>query len=192
MIAPDAPDTSDALLVARSIDGDTSAFETLVRRYFRAAYAVALALTGERADAEDVSQDAFVTCWERLHECHSPDRFAAWMMRIVRNRAHNQRDYLRVRRTSSLDAAGAVAGPQSPARDAERAELAEHLLRALAHLSPVRREVVLLHDLEGWRHREIGEALGISDMMSRRHLSDARRLLRDQLGAHTLTGNEHD
>lgn len=191
MIASDAPNTPDALLVARSLDGDPSAFEILVRRHFRAAYVIALALTGERADAEDVCQDAFVRCWERLHECHSPDRFVAWMMRIVRNQAHNRRDYLHVRRSSSLDAAGGVASTHSPARDAERSEIAEHLLRALSHLSAVRREVVLLHDLEGWRHREIAEALGISDMMSRRHLMDARRLLRERLGAHTLTGTAH-
>ncbi|MEJ7812263.1 MAG: sigma-70 family RNA polymerase sigma factor [Gemmatimonadaceae bacterium] len=196
MIAPDAPDTahtSDARLVAWSLDGDSAAFETLVRRHYRAAYAVALALTGERADAEDVCQDAFVRCWERLHECHDPRRFAAWLVRIVRNRAHNLRDYLRVRRAAPLDAADSAAGPHapdSPARDVERAELAEHLLHALGHLSVVRRQVVLLHDLEGWRHREIAEALGISEVMSRRHLTDARRLLREQLGAHSLTGNE--
>ena len=192
MIATDASDTPDAQLVAQSLEGNSSAFETLVRRHFRAAYLVALALTGERADAEDVCQDAFVRCWERLHECHSPDRFVAWMVRIVRNRAHNRRDYLRVRRTSSLEAAGGIAGPHSPARDAERAELAEHLLRALAYLSTVRREVVLLHDLEGWRHREIAVALGISDVMSRRHLTDARRVLRERLGAHTFTSIEYD
>ena len=192
MIASDAPSTPDALLVARSLDGDTAAFEILVRRHFRAAYVIALALTGESADAEDVCQDAFVRCWERLHECHSPDRFVAWMVRIVRNHAHNRRDYMAVRRSSSLDSARGVASSHSPARDAERAELAEHLLRALSHLTPVRREVVLLHDLEGWRHREIAEALGISQVMSRRHLSDARCLLRERLSAHTLTGTEHD
>ena len=79
-----------------------------------------------------------------------------------------------------------------PEHLAVAAEMKEALEAAIAAMSDKLRPVVLLHDLEGWRHREIAEALGISDVMARRHLMDARRLLREQLGAHTLTGTEHD
>src|SRR5215211_1080262 len=88
---------SDASLVARARLGDASATETLLRRYFRAAYVVAFARVGNRFDAEDVCQDAFIRCVERLEDCRQPDKFGAWLIRIVRNTAHNRGDYLRVR-----------------------------------------------------------------------------------------------
>ena len=62
-------------------------------------------------------------------------------------------------------------------------EIREHLEEGLKGLSEVRREVVLLHDLEGWKHREIGERLGIPDGTVRSHLHFARKHLRDRLGA---------
>src|SRR5689334_11779852 len=87
--APVSVAPTDATLVARSRDGDGGAFETLVRRHYRAAYSVALAQTTNSADAEDVCHDAFVRAAERLSECRQPDRFAQWLCAIVRNHARN-------------------------------------------------------------------------------------------------------
>lgn len=183
MTGPDV--LSDADCVERARRGDAAAFETLVRRHFRAAYAVALAVVGNRFDAEDVCQDAFVRAAERLSECRDPSRFAPWLFRIVRNRALNLRDYQRVRAAAPLeDDTAAVAG--SAHRDLEREEMRERLEAALARLNRVQREVVLLHDLEGWKHRAIAEALGMSEGMSRQHLFAARRLLREHLGHYVL------
>ena len=182
---------SDAALVARALAGDADSFEALVRRHFRAAYAVALALTREPADADDVCQDAFVRAWERLADCREPDRFAAWLAQIVRNRARNRLAYFRVRRAWPLSAAADRAAAASPHADAEREELRRALLAALGTLPPVQREVVMLHDLEGMRHGEVAELVGCSEMMSRRHLSDARRVLRQRL-ADRYPGGEHD
>ena len=183
---------SDARLVARAREGDAGALEALLRRHFRAAYVVALALTGEPADAEDVCQEAFVRCWERLGDCRDPERFVAWLMRIVRNTAHNYRDYLAVRRAEPLSDALRAGRDASPALAAGRAELADRLRSALAELAEEQREVVLLHDLEGWPHRDIAAALGISELMSRRHLSDARRTLRTILGGYAALETDHD
>src|SRR5215213_9242247 len=96
---------SDAALVGRVRAGDAAAFESLMRRHFRAAYLVALARVCNEVDAEDVCQDAFVASWRHIHECRDPARFGAWLMRIVRNTAHNRGDYLRVRAAEPLDAA---------------------------------------------------------------------------------------
>ena len=182
---------SDAALVARALAGDADSFEALVHRHFRAAYAVALALTREPADADDVCQDAFVRAWERLADCREPERFAAWLAQIVRNRARNRLAYFRVRRAAPLSAAADRAGAASPHADAEREELRRALLAALGTLPPVQREVVMLHDLEGMRHGEVAELVGCSEGMSRRHLSDARRVLRQRL-ADRYPGGEHD
>ena len=113
----------------------------------------------------------------RLDDCRSPDRFAGWLLAIVRNRARNlvRREVLRD--TDVLPETGAARG-RTPEKEAEHAELQERLERALQRLPEVQREIVLLHDLEGWRHREIAERLGIPSGTVRSHLHFARKSLR--------------
>ncbi len=172
---------SDATLVARARQGSAEAFEALVRRHLKASYAVALAQLGEPADAEDVCQDAFVTALKRIEECRKPDQFGAWLLTIVRNRAHDYRRYRGIREALPLDAAYEASGGADPHREAERSELREDLVGAMRGLSETQREVVLLHDFEGWSHKEIGEKLGISDGSARVHLFKARKTLRERL-----------
>jgi len=174
-------DLPDALLVERARRGEAEAFEELVRRHYRAAYAVALAILGSAMDAEDVCQDAFVRAIERLDELRRPGRFAAWLLQIVRNRARNYHNYRRVRSAMPLDAVS-TAGDDDTARATERSALRDELESALSDLSEIQREVVLLHDMEGWKHREIAKTLEISEGMSRQHLMVARRTLRERLG----------
>jgi RNA polymerase sigma-70 factor, ECF subfamily len=173
---------SDADLVARVRHKDAAAFEELMRRYFRTAFLVAFAHVGNREDAEDVCQDAFAKCWERIVECRDPTRVGPWMISIVRNAAHNRRDYLRVRDTEQLDAGTLLGSPARPDRQLDLAELRLRLTSALQSLRPIQREVVMLHDYEGWNHVEVAARLDLSELMSRRHLSDARKHLREMLG----------
>lgn len=173
----------EARLVERARAGDASAFEHLVRAHLRPAYAVALAVMGHPQDAEDVCQDAFVLALERLDQCRDPGRFTAWLLQIVRNQARNAQRARSVRDTVALEEDTAASGLDSPARSAERAELRERLRAGLATLTETQREVVLLHDLEGWPHREIADALGIAEGTARYHLSHARRALRAHLGS---------
>jgi RNA polymerase sigma-70 factor, ECF subfamily len=170
--------TSDSDLVLLSRQGDGDAFEMLVRRYMRPAYAIAMSVVREPADAEDVCQDAFVRALERLDDCE-PARFGAWMLRIVRNRAHSVRRYLGVRDAAPLDAVPLASNEPSPRREMERSQLRQDLLDALGTLKEVQRQVVLLHDLEGWKHREISEVLELPEGTVRAHLFHARRALRE-------------
>jgi len=185
MASDGIPDLPDRLQVERARRGDAAAYGALVRRHYRAAYAVALAVLGNPMDAEDVCQDAFLRALERLDSLRKPERFSAWLLQIVRNQARNFRSYRRLRSARPLDESSAAAD-EDPAREAERQELRRELESALSGLSEIEREVVLLHDLEGWKHREIAEALGLSEGMSRQHLMGARRLLRDRLGTKLL------
>lgn len=169
-------------LVLRTRDGDPQACERLVRLHLDAAYATALAVLRDPANAEDVAHDAFVTALERLEECRQPESFAAWLLQIVRNQARNHLRRAGVRRTELLEESTAYAS-DDPSHDAERAELRAELSAGLEQLSETQREVVLLHDMEGWRHREIGEALGMPEGTVRYHLSTARRALRALLGS---------
>lgn len=168
---------SRADLLRRARSGDTGAFEALLDECFDAAYAVALGVTGTPQDAEDVCQDAFVRAWRRLEQCRDGERFRGWLMAVVRSVALNHRVTVSRRRGVPLDDTLSSATGR-PDADAARAELRRGLEEAVRHLGRAQREVLLLYDLEGWRHAEIAGLLGISEAMSRRHLSDARARMR--------------
>jgi len=174
---PEAPATPVADLVRAARRGDATATEQLVRRHLRAAYAVALAVLGRPADAEDIAQDAFMIAIDKLDDCREPARFSGWLVQIVRNRALHALDKRKLRDVSD-DIAGAVA--HVPASDVV---LRGQLLAALETLTPVQREVVLLHDLDEWTHAEIADALGLTETNCRQHLFTARRTLRARLEA---------
>lgn len=171
---------TDAQLVARVRRGDRAAAGALAERYLRACRAVALAVTGNESDADDVCQDAFVAAIERIDGCRQPDRFGAWLMQIVRNRA---RDQLRARARPilSIDGMEIASTRASPAVEAERQDEQTRLLAAMKELPEERREVLLLHDLEGWTHREIAERMGLPPGTVRSHLHHARRRIRGLL-----------
>jgi RNA polymerase sigma-70 factor (ECF subfamily) len=174
----------DRILVARARMGDASAFEALVRRHARAAFAVAWSVLANHDDAEDVCQEAWVRALERLEECRHPDRFAFWLLQIVRNRARNYVQHRRVRTTEPLETAFGAdgpAGPGDPRQDLTRERQRLALERAMVQLPESLREVLLLHDLSGWRHREIAAELGISEVLSRQRLFQARAKLRQLL-----------
>jgi RNA polymerase sigma-70 factor, ECF subfamily len=172
---------TDAALVAQTCRGDAAAFEALVRRHYSVAFAVALAHTGHRSDAEDVCHDAFVRAAARLEDCRQPDRFIQWLCAIVRNQARNTIARGLVRRAAALDHHTAASKDDS-ARLVEQTELRLRLEAALSTLSPVQREVVLLHDVDGLTHETIAGVVGTSPGMSRQHLFNARRRLREVLG----------
>jgi RNA polymerase sigma-70 factor (ECF subfamily) len=184
-----AADTGRLVRLAR--EGDSVAFEQLVHRHLRAAYAVALAITGDADDAEDVAQDSFVVALERLDDCADPERFSAWLLKIVRNRALNWRRSRARRATTPLHEV-VVPANSDPERDTERVLLRERLMEEIATLTELQRQVLLLHDLEGYRHREVAEVLGISEVSSRVHLFAARRALKSRLNGrykHEGTGS---
>jgi RNA polymerase sigma-70 factor, ECF subfamily len=172
-------DESDAELVAAVRNGSRASAGQLAERYLRHCRAVALAFVSEPADAEDIAQDSFIYAMRRIDDCRQPDRFSGWLFQIVRNRARNF-----VRDGRRRDVLGRTAAPNaavSPLADAERAQLRSRLLSALSHLSPERREVVLLHDLEGWTHVAIAERMDLPPGTVRSHLHHARRKLRKLL-----------
>ncbi len=167
-----------APLVIRAQSGDRDAFAQLTRTYLRAAYSIALAILRRPTDAEDIAQDALILAFERLGTCREPARFAAWLMQIVRNQARNALASRKLRDVPAEDCTDELPGELSTP---EASSYRGQLLNALGRLTAVRREVVLLHDLEGWTHPEIADALQISELMSRQHLFVARRELREQL-----------
>lgn len=168
----------DAELVRGIRRGDRDSAAQLAERYLAPARTVALAILNERAAAEDVAQDAFVYAIERIDDCRQPDRFGAWLMQIVRNRSRNHLRDNRPERNVPVDEIDLRSSRPSPEREAERSELRDRLQAALAQVDEDHRTVLLLHDLEGWKHAEIARHLGIPPGTARSHLHHARKKLR--------------
>jgi RNA polymerase sigma-70 factor (ECF subfamily) len=180
-LAEEAEEPSDAHLVARAQDGDPSAFESLVKRHIRAAHAVAYAVLGERADADDAVQDGFLSAMQHLDSCSPAEKFRAWLLTIVRNRAFDLKRRGRVRAVEMLEEGTAQAHGPSPLDVTERSELNAQLSAAIGTLTDTQREVLMMHDVEGWKHADIAELLGLAESTVRVHLLHARRRLRTQL-----------
>jgi RNA polymerase sigma-70 factor (ECF subfamily) len=179
-------------LVHRVQRGEEDAFTGLVRAFLRPAYSIALSVVGRPADAEDIAQEAFLKAFQSIDTCREPERFTAWLFQIVRNRARN---FLDSRRLRDVAPAGAKILELATV-PSESAGIREALISALDDLEVEKREVVLLHDLEDWTHKEIAEVLDISEVHSRQHLFQARQILRAKLGGElpqkTSAGSEEN
>lgn len=169
-----------ALLFARPLAGDAAAVEQLVRRCFRPACAVALAATRVPAEAEVLVQESLIVALQRLGECREPARFQHWLLQIVRNPSLNRLEQQKVR-DAHADAEQARQAPEAPPPASGDHALRRRLVEARGTLADREREVVLLHDLEGWTHAESADALETTEGTSRQYLFQARRKLRQLL-----------
>jgi len=168
-------------VIARVQDGDTAAFDMIVRRYMRSAFAVAYRVLGHREDAEDVVQEAFLAALANIRSFDTSRRFGPWLHRIVVTRGLNFRK-ARSRRTADVlrDADVASAAP-GPAAAADHAGLQAAVVAALQRLPERQRMVVQLFELDGFSGAEIATMLGISPGTVRWYLHEARQALRGML-----------
>ncbi|HEY3215216.1 MAG TPA: sigma-70 family RNA polymerase sigma factor [Candidatus Eisenbacteria bacterium] len=164
------------LAEALMLRGDEQAFRTLYRRHTPTLYQMALRLLGgSEADAEDVVQDAWIRATTRLSTFRWESSFRTWLVGIGLNRA---REVLRRRgRRRTIDLAQADGHGVPPSRDGDRVDLE----RAIAELPDGSRAVLVLHDIEGFTHEEIGRRLKIAVGTSKSQLFAARRALRARL-----------
>ena len=171
------PDERSLVLAAQR--GEREAFSELVRTHERRAYAVARAIVVNHEDAEDAVQEAFLHAYRALHRFLPDQAFGAWLHRIVANAALDITRRRKVRDADELPETVA-----SPFRDpAESSELRRRLQEALESLPPRQRAVIVLHDVEGFKHAEIGTMLGIPEGTARSDLHYARSHLRAVLGS---------
>jgi RNA polymerase sigma-70 factor (ECF subfamily) len=176
--APSADALEERALVLAAQQGDSAAFAGLVRRHQRRAYAVARAIVLSHDDAEDAVQEGFLHAFRALERFRPEQAFGAWLHRIVANAALDI-----ARRRKVRDADELPETLSSPHRDpAEADELRRRLAQALETLGDRQRSVIVLHDVEGYKHAEIGALLGIPEGTARSDLHHARAHLRRQLG----------
>jgi RNA polymerase sigma factor (sigma-70 family) len=170
---------TDASLARDAAGGDTGAFEQLYRRHAGRVHGAVLRLVGyDHGRAEELVQEAFVRAWQKLGSFRHESAFGTWLYRLAVNTALMS---LRARHNDPLRDSGeelpesADAPPFCPV---ERDELTA----AIGRLPPRARAVLVLHDIEGWKHHEIAEELGMAVGSSKAQLHRARGLLRTALG----------
>jgi RNA polymerase sigma-70 factor (ECF subfamily) len=179
---PDAsPRDEDHALVRAAGGGDVRAFEALYRRHSRRIYAVLWRLCGHEARAEELVQDAFVRAWQALPGFRFESAFSTWLHRLAVNTALMD---LRSRAGAEALETDDAALEFLPTADSAglRTALEIDLERAVATLPPRARAVLVLHDIEGWKHEEIAAELGMAVGSSKAQLHRARGLLRTRLG----------
>ncbi len=191
----------DIELVERIRAGDYAAFEELVTKFERKVYALALKLTGNQADAEEISQDVFLTIYQKLDGFRGESALSSWIYRVTANASFMKLRDRRKRKSSSYEEGVAAAGdaddlpnvtatyPQgdwSQAADEQlaRGQLDEKLKDAIASLPEKFKLIFLLKDVQGLSNEEIGEVVNMSVPAVKSRLHRARLFLREKLQKH--------
>ncbi len=173
------PSNPEAIDVAAAAAGDRAAFRRLYERHVPHVHGVLRRLAGnDQGRAEEWTQEAFVQAWQKLDSFRGDSAFSTWLHRLAVNVALMS---LRARRTSALDA-GDDDSLDSVVTTRVDMGLRMDLAAAVAALPPRARAVLVLHDVEGWKHTEIAQELDIASGTSKAQLHRARSLLRQFLG----------
>lgn len=171
----------DREVVARVAAGDREAFRLLVRRYQDMLFRHALRMTGEHDVAVDLVQAAFVKAYSNLARCRDPERFGAWLYRILANACKDHLKSKRRKDVSIEDQTHLADLGVSPAADLERAQLRTQLNRAVSALPHSLREAFILKHVEGRSYEEMAELLETSVPALKMRVHRAREALKENL-----------
>ena len=184
----DTNDLTEAAIIKRAQQGDAAMFEELYRRHSGRVYAVCMRMVKDPAEAEDLTQEAFLLLFRKIHTFRGESAFSTWLHRLAVNRV-----LMRLRR-KSLPAVS-IDGPFDPdelsgpavieigSTDLVLAGSLDriNLHRCIKRLPPGSRTVFVLHDVQGYKHQEIADILGRSVGDSKSQLHRARAHLRNLL-----------
>ena len=192
---PDTPvsEADEERLIRACQDGDLEGFDDLVRMHQDRVYGVAYQLLRNHEDAEDITQEVFLSCLRKIGLFRFESRFSTWLYRVTVNLVKNRWVYHRRRqrdRHQSLDTtdlpdheapAELPAPGPNPREQAEGHEMLEHLNEAMAALPTNYQEVMTLRFIEHLSYEEISEVLGCSLGTVKSRINRARRELREKL-----------
>ena len=175
--------------VALAASGDRQAFERLYRHHVNRVFSLCARMLADRQRAEELTQDVFVRAWEKLHLFRGESSFATWLHRMAVNVVLNARKSEGRRQArfeesededggvdtmASSSTSGVVGMPLPPGDWLD-------LETAMKRLPPGAKRVFILHDVEGYKHEEIAEMLGVTTGATKAQLHRARLLLREEL-----------
>lgn len=174
------------VLVNRAKAGDDGAFEELVRRYRDRILALALHLSGNESEAEDITQEVFLKAYQKLDSFEGRSHFFTWVYRMTVNRSLNAKRDRKRRREETIDdpriaRALRIDAPDDPRKAAELRATYESLLQALDSLPTNMRTSVVLVVLQGLSHAEAAVVLKCSAGTVAWHIHQARHRLRDKM-----------
>lgn len=171
-------DETDRRLVRECLEGRYDAFGEIVDRYQTLLFNIALRMAGDRDDAADIVQTAFVKAYRKLETFDPRYRFFSWMYRIVINESLN---HIEKRKRLAPIEADMPWDREAPDDEADAGQLAEVMQAAIQELSPDYRQVILLRHYADLSYREIAETVGVPEKTVKSRLFSARRLLEDIL-----------
>lgn len=166
--------------VALAAAGDRRAFERLYRGHVDRVFGICARMVSDRVHAEELTQDVFVRAWGKLGQFRGESAFGTWLHRLAVNVVLN------ARKAESRSRGRLADGPDELEMQPERSAVSApgasiDLEAAIAMLPPGARRIFVLHDVEGFKHEEIGEMLDITVGGSKAQLHRARMLLREAL-----------
>ena len=163
--------------VALAAGGDQSAFERLYRTHVARIHSLTRRMLSTQ-EADEVTQDIFVRTWQKLGQFRGDSAFSTWLHRLAVNVVIERRRSFAIQRERMSDDPEALdLLTVAPAR----ADLKVDFESAIEQLPPGARDIFVLHDVEGYKHREIAVMLGIATGTSKRQLHRARMLMRQHL-----------
>ena len=181
----------EAAVVAQARTGDAKAFNELLQRYERKIFRLALHITQNREDAEDVLQETFLKAYQHLDQFQGQSKFYTWIVRFAVNQALMKLRKRKSDRSVSLDdtidtgedtvAREIAAWDENPEQQYGREELNQILTSAVDGLTPIYRAVFVLRDVDGLSTEETADALELSVPAVKSRLLRARLQLRDKL-----------
>jgi RNA polymerase sigma-70 factor, ECF subfamily len=170
------------------IPGDLTAFEEIFKLHHRRVYAICLRMTGNAAEAEDLSQEVFVQVFRKLDDFRGESAFTTWLYRLTVNQVLM---YFRKRRRRREQLTDDGELPERTVQSRNVLTIIDRIAlnEAILKLAPGYRAVFVLHDIEGLQHREIANILGCSVGATKSQLHKARMKLRRLLRRRTNLGN---
>ena len=170
----------DSTDVALAAGGDRQAFERLYQAHANRVFSLCARMSGSRTKGEELTQDVFVRTWEKLSQFRGESAFSTWLHRLAVNLVLN------ARKTEGRQASRTDDGEVDDERWDETARAPMHIERmdladAISKLPAGARKIFVLHDVEGYKHEEIAEMMGITSGGSKAQLHRARLLLREAL-----------
>lgn len=179
---------TETQLIRQACDGDARAVRALYERYAPRVYAVVRRIAGDDESAQDYAQEAWIRAIRALPTFRGDARFSTWLHRIAVNAALQA-----LRRSENRERREAPMPDAVPAPSLRRdALLQQRLERALDRLPAGMRTILILHDVEGYTHEEIGESLGIASGTSKSQLFKARARMRDLLRPRGASGDQNE
>ena len=185
MIPDEKSGWTDKELTRLAATGDAAAFEEIHRRYRRLVYAVALRMTGNSADAEDLTQESFVSVLRKIGSFRGEAAFSSWLYRLTVNQVNMHFRRLRSRPEEQTSDGELPERGASFERDLDSRQVIDRLAieKAVRRLPPGYRAAFILYDVAGYEHKEIGQMMGRSVGTSKSQLHMARLSLQKLLTA---------